>query len=390
MRSFRIFGRRVGSIVAALALVVATAVPGLVSAAQLNERSIELSSASAGATAVTYKVDFTPVANAGAFVIDFCTNTPLYGEDCTAPGGLTVVSATSATTDFTNVEALSADSDANTLRVVGTMTADDPVSVEIANITNPSAAGTMYARIVTFDTEANAEDYVSNPVEPAVNDGMVDDGGVAVSIRPTIAVSGAVLETMTFCVSAAEPTQNCGGVTAPVLALGRDVGNGVIALDTVVSEGTLYTQISTNATGGAVINLKSGAVGCGGLIRAGSASAAEGCGITPALAAGVADGEAKFGVKTATAAGVGGNSNGTLRPYDSGSGAYYSNSTYKLRYVSGDNDGVTSTYGDPFLDTNGDPANNMNMQLTFGAAISNSTPAGKYSADLSMIATGKF
>jgi hypothetical protein len=30
------------------------------------------------------------------------------------------------------------------------------------------------------------------------------------------------------------------------------------------------------------------------------------------------------------------------------------------------------------------------MKITFGASIANDTPAGKYSADLSLIATGKF
>ena len=389
MRSFRIFGRRVGSIVAALALVVATAVPGLVSAAQVTTRSIELSTASAAAQSVTYKVKFTSVQSAGAFVIDFCSNTPLLGESCTAPAGFSVENATSATSGFTDVGEPTDDTDHNTVRVTGTVAATTAIEVDLAAVNNPTSAGTIYARIITYDTAVNANLYDPATVAEGAG-GVRDNGSVAISIRPTIAVSGAVLETMTFCVSADEPTQSCGGATSPVLALGRDVGNGVIALDNTVSEGTLYTQISTNATGGAVINLKSSAVGCGGLIRAGAVSAAAGCGIAPALAAGVADGEAKFGVKTTTAAGVGGSSNGTLRPYDSGSGAYYSNSTYKLRYVSGDADGVTSTYGDPFLDTNGAPANNMNMELTFGAAISNSTPAGKYSTNLSLIATGKF
>ena len=52
--------------------------------------------------------------------------------------------------------------------------------------------------------------------------------------------------------------------------------------------------------------------------------------------------------------------------------------------------GVTSTYGSPFLNTAGAKANNMNMQLTFGASTNASVPAGNYSADLSLIATGTF
>jgi hypothetical protein len=52
--------------------------------------------------------------------------------------------------------------------------------------------------------------------------------------------------------------------------------------------------------------------------------------------------------------------------------------------------GVTSTYGDSLLDTANLPVNNKNVQITFGASVSNLTPAGLYSADLSLIATGKF
>lgn len=379
MGTFKLFDRRVGSIVAAAALVFATALPGIVWAAQVTERSIELSSSSATASAVTYKVNFTSVGAADAFVIDVCGNSPLYGEDCTTPNGFTLSGATATTTNFTDENVV----DANTMRITGEIGTADPISVEIAGVTNPSAAGTIYARIMTFDTVAHANAYVSNPVEPAVNEGLVDNGSVAISIRPTVAVSGAVLESMTFCVSAAAPTENCGGVTAPVLALGRDVGDGIIALDTVVSEGTLYTQVSTNASGGAIVSLKSNALGCGGLLRAGGAPG--NCDIAPAGTGGISNGQAKFGVKTGTVTDVGTNHNGTIRPMGS-----YNNSTFALNFDENDATGVTSTYGDPILDTNNAPVNNKNMNLIFGAAISNSTPAGRYSTDLSLVATGKF
>ena len=363
-----------------VALLVAAVTPALVQAAQVTDRSIELSSSSVSATNVTYSVNFKSVGAAGAFVVDFCSNTPLYGEDCDTPTDFDVTTPTSATSGFTNVEAI----DDNTLRVVGTIASDTAIAVDIEGITNPSVAGTVYARIVTFDTEGNAESYVSNPTEPAVNAGRVDDGGVALSIRPTVGVSGAVLESMLFCVSAAAPTENCGGATSPVLTLGRNVGDGVIALDTVVSEGTLYTQVSTNAAKGAVISLKSNAVGCGGLLRAGATDPEE-CFIAPALSGGITDGQAKFGVKTGTVSNVGSNHNGTIEATNG-----YSNSAFALNFDSDDETGVTSTYGDPILDTNDAPVNNKNMNLVFGAAINNSTPAGKYSADLSLIATGKF
>jgi len=199
-----------------------------------------------------------------------------------------------------------------------------------------------------------------------------------------------VLETLTFCVAGAEIEADCTNITVdPVLELGETVGDTVALSPGVVSEGSIYTQISTNAAGGVVVRLKSNATDCGGLLRAGAVAGT--CDISPALNTDItpANDEAKFGVKTATATATTGvtNASGTLAP---ASGSFYNNTTYALNYINGDATGITSTFGDPFLDTNDEPANNQNMQLTFGATVNNNTPAGIYSADLSLIAVGKF
>lgn len=72
------------------------------------------------------------------------------------------------------------------------------------------------------------------------------------------------------------------------------------------------------------------------------------------------------------------------------SGSIYDPSVFKINYAADQLTGVTSPYGDPVLDTAGAPANNKKTQLTFGASAANNTPAGLYSADFSLIATGKF
>ena len=384
MNSLRISVRRAGSVFAALALVLSTALPGIVSAAQVTERSIALSSSSADAEDVDYEVKFTTAQSAGAVVIDFCSNSPLLGATCTPPSGFTLAATTAA--GFTKEAA----STANTIILTGSV-ANGANTITLDNVDNPTAAGNMYARILTFTDDTDAVEYTSTDPDNGGANPHLDDGGVAMSITPTIAVSGAVLESMTFCVSGTDITVvNCGGsLTTPTLKLGQDVG-GVIALNSADTyEGTIYTQLSTNAASGAIVSLKSDTVGCGGLSREGAASIVAGCAIAPALAATFNDGEAKFGVRTGTAAGVS-PSTGTYRIYDSGSGAYYSASALKLNYVSGDATGITSTYGDPFLDTNGAPVNNMNMPVIFGASAANNTPAGNYRANLSLIATGKF
>lgn len=386
MTSFKLFNRRAGSLFAVAAIVLSAAMPALVpafaSADQVTTRSIELSSSAKSATNTTYRVNFTSVAAAGAFVVDFCSNTPLVGEACTAPTGLDVTNAASTTSGFTDV----ADLDTNTVRVTGTIGAAANISVAITGIDNPTVTGPLYARIVTFTDATDANGYTS--ANPDVVGAHIDEGSVALSITEKIGVSAAVLESMTFCVSKAIPTKDCTGVTAPTLELGEDVGGGVIALSSsALSTGDLYAQISTNAAGGAIVSLKSNATSCGGLLRAGASGA---CNIGPGGTTGtIAAGDAKFGVKAAAAADPvdATNPSGTFQVK---SGTSYDGTNYRLNYVAGNGTGVTSTYGDPILDTDNTTVNNRNMKLTFGASISNSTPAGRYSADLNLIATGKF
>lgn len=383
MKSFRIFDHRARRLFVAVGLLlatVATAVaPVLVSAAQVTERSIALSSSSKAATGVNYTVNFTAPAAAGAFVVDFCENSPILGQACDAPAGFDVDEPTSATSGFTDVEEL----DANTLRVVGTIGLGADVSVVIEGITNPTNAGPLYARIATYASEAHAEGYTS--ANPNAVGARIDEGGVAISITDTVGVSGAVLESLTFCVADESITANCGNAnssTAPVIKIGETVGSTVALDAAAVSTGNIYTQVSTNAVGGAVIRLKSGTA-CGGLKRV----EATACDITPALTGGVAVGQAKFGVRAAAIADTGTNPTGTFQVVD---GSNYNDTTYALNYLANNSTGITSPFGDPFLDTDDGPANNKNMRLTFGASISNSTPAGLYSTDLSLIATGKF
>lgn len=351
----------------------------IVRAAQVTERSATLSSASVSASNVTYDVNFKAAENAGAVVIEFCNNSPLIGQNCTPPTGMNVAEVTTA-----NGFAV-ADADENKVIISGTVTASSSVAVSLANITNPSASGTIYARLVTYDTPANASNYTSTELGA----GAIDDGSIAIAITPTVGVSGTVLEALTFCVSGEEITDDCATLTSPVIELGEQVGNVVALSPGVVSEGSIFTQISTNALSGAVVRLKSNAFQCGGLLRAGATG--NNCDIEPALDRGIEPGknQSRFGVKTSDASllDIANISSGSLGP---ASGSFYGNDNYAMNFVSNEQSGVTSTFGDPFLDTAGQPANRKSMELFFAATVNNQTPAGTYSADLSMVAVGKF
>lgn len=387
MNSLKVSVRRAGSVFAALALVLTTALPGIASAAQVTERQITIGSAKAGETGVAYEIKFTAKADAGAVVVEFCSNSPLLGVECTAPSGFDI-DTSSAVTGATFTKATSA---ANKLVVTGTIDVDaeDEVTIPVTGVVNPSSAGALYARIATF-----ADDTAAQLYDDETPGAVIDDGGVALYIVPSIAVSAAVLESMTFCVSADDiTTGNCATTTTPTLKLGEgDPITGAVALSSsTISQGTLYTQISTNALNGAVVRIKSDRTGCGGLTRDGAADFTSGCGIAAAGDAAFTAGQSKFGLQLGSAAAASGasTSGGTIRPYDGASG-YYKTNAFKLNYVSGDATGVTGTYGDPLLDTDGAPVNNMNMPITFGASASNSTTAGNYRANLSLIATGTF
>jgi len=380
MNSFKVaLDRRAAYVVTVFALVFAMIVPALASAAQITQRSITLSNSSAGTNGVTYQVDFTAASSAGAAVIEFCKNSPLIGAECTPPGDtFTAEGAAASGFTVTGTE--------NKVTLVGAI-ASGPRSIQITGINNPDVAGTIYARILTYENNTEAEAYTSE--DPGTgNSAPIDTGSVAIAITPTVGVQGAVMESLQFCIAKNAITKGCGNIAGagqtPTLALGEQVGDSFALQPGVISSGSIFTQLTTNAVGGAIVNLKS-AVDCGGLKRLGATS----CDIAPALTNGLDTSSARFGLRTSAATdatdATGTEATGTLVPIGN-----YNNTTYALNYLANNTSGVTSTYGDPLFSSDDAPVNNKNMQLTFGASITNETPAGLYSADLSLIATGKF
>ena len=386
MRSFKLLENRSRYVVAAIGVVMLGVVAPIASAAQITERSVQLSSAVKEVEDVSYGFTFTADnTNAGAIVVQFCDNTPLIGQDCVAPTGFTAAGATAS--GGATISSTPTAPTANKV-VVTKAVAVGENTFTLGDITNPDEAGALYVRIATYADATAGGSYSANGQTVG---SPIDTGSVALSITDGVNVSGAVLETMVFCVSGEEIASNCIGggdeapeLTAPTLRLGKDTA-GVIALDsTDVYEGTIYTQLSTNAAKGAIIRLKSSAEGCGGLLRSSDRDA---CDITPAGVGGsddVTQGEAQFGLKLG--ADVTDETDGKLIAFSTD----YNSTNFRLKYASDNQTGVTSIYGDPILGTDGAPANNRNMPLTFGASVSNNTPAGDYSADLSLIATGKF
>jgi hypothetical protein len=408
MKSFSLFDRQFRRITAAIGVLLATVAPAtlpfVASADQIQTRSIALSSATAAATNVTYKVKFTPQTNAGAFVLDFCDDSPLLGAGCNPPSGMSVASAASETAvgsaGADNGSVTGVTGSGHQVIVTVPLVASTPIEVAVKGITNP-AAGHLYARIVTYADATDAGTYTSTAPDASAT--HKDDGGVALMITSDVSVQAAVLESLTFCLSGqkdsskdnADPsnpmTANCGSTTTPSLQLGEWSGD-VLALDSAhISTGNIYTQLSTNAVGGAVVSIKSANTSCGGLTIKSKPTV---CDIATAGTTNT-DNDAniknsgKIGVTAATDSAT----NTTLTAtgsFGAATGSSYDGTNYRF-----DNAGLISTYGSPILDTlsggvTPTQPNNMNAKLTFGASVAPNTPAGLYSNSYSLIATGKF
>lgn len=371
---------RAGRIFAALgvltASVLSAVVPAIVSADTITTRSIELSSSTKSASA-TYNVTFTTIAaSTGVVEIDFC-DTAAIDTACTAPDINTASVARAAGVAGT---ATSTNSGKGVKFVPTAPAAAGSFNVELSGITNPTTAQTMYARIVTYADDAAYTNVSNGYTDPSDVGTYLDDGSVALSITDGFSVSGSVLESLTFCASGAATT-DCTGTTAPNIKLGTD---GVLGT-TADADGNVYTAVATNASSGAVVNLKSDALGCGGLYRDGVSNSTN-CGISPVTtAAALSAPTAQFGAKLTIAQPTTINSGTGVLAMETG----WSASNYFMPYVS-DTDGVTSVYGAPVYNTSGAPTTFGTVTLGFNAHRAELTPAGNYTAKFNLIATGTF
>lgn len=384
--------RRPAALFAAAAVLVGAAIPAFlattVDAADLASRSIQMSdSAPSGGditsgvgsgTAVKYTVKFTTSAAMQSFLIDFCSNTPLIGDaTCTAPTSFTVSSAS-----LTAAAGWTASFPAATqIRMTNSSSqAAGSFTFEFNDITNPSVAGSLYARITTY-----AADNWTGYTNYANVGTTVDTGGVAMAITAPIKVTARVMETMSLCTSRADLTAlACSGADDPAITLGTADTQNVLK-DDLVYTNNIYSQVSTNASNGYAIYLRAHNTCGGGLSKDGGTT----CGI-PAVNAGAATGiaitpgTAAFGVDidngTAVSGGTG--TNTAVSRWNPATGSYIMDGTTA-------SDNVTYTYGSKVIESTGQ-ANSVKNTYVFGATASPTTPAGIYTQSFSLIAVGTF
>ncbi len=428
--------RRVLYTMLAALLVVAT-LPllqsGKADALQLQSRSIKMSDSGISSNAtvpsgigsgsgVTYLVTFTTSATGatGSMVIDFCSTDPLIGDTCTAPTGMSAsgaalnaaaVSGTVQTgTDNWAVTASAhqvklADDNTAGAHPTHDMQASTTESFALSGITNPSTLGTFYARIVTYS--GNSWGTYTSPTVPG---NYVDYGGVALATTNPITITARVQEQLEFCVTALDPnggtpwspapTATANGcaatnLTYPSITIGH--GSPTLILDSTATDtAPVFTDLSTNATHGAIIDMRASNTACadaGGL----SADNDTTCAIPPVNAgtpgpSAMPAGTAAFGLWCGTDAVAGAGTTGSINcdsDYNDGTHTPATPPIYYSMDTSGANGSVAGTYGSTVA-TTAAPCYNAVDEFDFGATASLTTPAGIYSGNETLIATGTF
>ena len=435
-------------------------------ATQLANRSITLSDSGPSAstitgigsgTGVTYRVSIDLSNNADSMVIDFCagTSTPLINDTCAVPtgmhvtaaaltngvGGTTTISAwtLTPTDNGTNQQLKIAKGSGATAS--GNSTTPVRHTFSVTGITNPSTLGTFYARIYTY-TNGTFGTYAS----PTSTGNYVDYGGIALTTNNIISITARVQESLSFCVSGRNQvgagtgpqvgwttTNNCSdpnASVAPALTLGHGTPTPILDSGNV-DYGTVFSQISTNASNGAVIAMRNSNSTCtndgGATFPSGlSADAGATCAIpgSGSTAVSIVAGVAKFGMFAWDTQPAGASSVGSITP----TATYHDNAhkAFTVNGVASNNFNAVTTAADPIVPTDvfygmdyttavgtdvaaqhtqfgnvrttfgsivgscTGPVFRVNGAYTFAATASLTTPAGVYTANLDLIATGTF
>jgi hypothetical protein len=377
------------AVASAVALTVAAVVPLLTSsagAAQVTSRSIQLGKSQASATDTQYTVKFTTPSggssNIGGVVVQFCANSPIVGIDCSsnAPAGFDLnetnlnvngvvglsgfsMNAATDTNTFIFTNATPQSVGASTAITINLGDTDQTETSPADGVTNPSSAGTFYARIITFDTQANAIAAAVSGDQAGIYTGAQDYAGVALSVNPVINVTALVQETLNFAVTGTSVTMGTG--TPQIIDDTQQwISNAVgIDLDTNATTGLNIRLFGTDLVSGS--NHLSGSATLG--VLTGSTNSQFGiCAKDSTNGQVVADAVYKTGAANCTTPG---------------------SSTFAW-----DNAATSATGGDTVYTSAGpvDDAVNSNVNIYYAARADNNVPAGQYQATHQLIATGTY
>lgn len=235
-----------------LAMPILFGVLPSVSAAQLENRSISISTAQLGAQAThLFLFDVASTTNIGSMSFIYCTNSPLFSDPCAAPAGLNLSSVNLASqSNNTGFTYSPADSSINTIVIQRPAAAGvvGPSSYSFDTILNPTTpAQTTYVRIATYAS--------ADATGPAI-----DMGSVAFSSVDIFRVDAYVPPFLTFC-AGIYVTLNCNSVTGNYIDIG-ELGANITATGMMQFSGatndpsgyTTYLNGYTMTSGNNIVN----------------------------------------------------------------------------------------------------------------------------------------
>ncbi|HEX9679091.1 MAG TPA: hypothetical protein VGA08_00525, partial [Candidatus Saccharimonadales bacterium] len=255
-------------------------------------RSITIGSSEAGATNVTYDIQFDiPNTDVGSFRVSFCDGDPLPNTNCVLDGtgddvpdldSVTLDSAALSGASSCTVISLEAitpgdnflDFTCNVAETgsTGTFTATVDGVVNPDNSTDGgSDNNSFYARLYTF-TATTPTAYSLTP-EPAGN----NDGGIALSTAEQLTITARVQEILQFCVGTnATGPNECSGMTGNAVDMGVLDFAQVNRATTQASPSQGSVWVRTNAANGVVVDYFAEQAGTGtnhlGALRVSGAS----------------------------------------------------------------------------------------------------------------------
>ncbi len=169
--------------------------------ANLSNRYIKLSSTQTSASNVTFQIGFnlTTSNNLGAIEFQFCSNSPLFSDNCIVPTGINTATVNLISqTGQTNFNLLPTNS--QNLIVISRLprlSSPGSVSYTFNNITNASIEGSEYVRIETFSSSTPS------------NTTVINHGGLAYVLNNQLAINAEVPPFLYFCSAVKINDLNC-------------------------------------------------------------------------------------------------------------------------------------------------------------------------------------
>ena len=282
--------------------------PAPARAANVTNRAIHLSDSVAGATDVSYEVEF-EIATTGVvstLVLQYCDDSPIIGDSTCADArsfdwneaGLVISNQNGTNTTGTIGDAGVTDwvvddsTDSNglvlTTATAASLTAGDIVTFTLGSsggsdgVTNPTTANSaFYVRIHTYSGGLSTVPCTTGSTcDGAGTDfdfdnaslGNVDDGGVALSTASQLNINARVQEVLTFTIGTDAAADDCATLAGDTIDLGvLDSAGGInhASVDPSSDTNVGCGEVTTNASGGLQIfyigdDLKVGSVACSG------------------------------------------------------------------------------------------------------------------------------